>query len=241
MPDRSYFYAPIDVEQGESFQLGGKQYNHIVNVLRMTEQDQLDVVNGRGTLIRSTIVSVNSKSIECLAREVSFPANELPLRVTVAVGMIKQQRFEWMVEKTTELGVAKIQPLLTDRVIRKGLRQQRLRKKAIAAMEQSERAVLPDIAEMRPLEEYLDNVPVENTIVAAQQLDNVSILDLLSQNTRKYINILIGPEGGWSQRELELFTRKKMPGFRLCQRRLRTETAAVTAMSQLAAALELTT
>ncbi len=241
MPDRSYFYAPIDVEQGEPFRLEGEQYNHIVNVLRMAEQDQLDVVNGRGTIIRSTIRSVHPNSIECLAREVSFSTNELPLQVTLAVGIIKQPRFEWMVEKVTELGVAKIQPLLTDRVVRKGLRQQRLKKKAIAAMEQSERAVLPDIAELVPLEEYLENVSIENTAVAAQQLDNVSILDLLKQNTRKYVTLLIGPEGGWSQRELEQFTQTKMPSFRLCQRRLRTETAAVTAMSQLAAALELTT
>ncbi|HKJ69665.1 MAG TPA: RsmE family RNA methyltransferase [bacterium] len=238
MPDRSYFYAPIEVEQGESFQLGGKQYNHIVNVLRMAERDQLDVVDGRGTLIRSTILSINNNHVECIAREVSSSANELPCRVALAVGMIKQQRFEWMVEKATELGVVKIQPLITDRVVRKGIRRDRLKKKAIAAMEQSERAVLPGIAELRPLDEYLEHVPVENTIVAAQQLDNVSILDLLSQNTRESMNILIGPEGGWSQRELESFTRRKLRRVRLGQRRLRTETAAITAISQVAAILE---
>lgn len=238
MPDRTFFYAPVVVEQGESFILGNSQYNHIVNVLRMGPGDTLEVVNGRGLIIRATISHLEKKRVHCRAEAVEQSRNELSVHITLAVGLIKQQRYEWMVEKATELGVARIQPLLTDRVVRTGLRPERLEKKAIAAMMQSERAVLPAVESPQSLETFLDWLAPENTFVAAQELDKTSILDLFTHNQLTNAIILIGPEGGWSQAELEQFARKDLHSFQLGRRRLRTETAAVTALSQLSIVLE---
>lgn len=239
MPNQSYLYIPIDGEPGASYSLNGDQYHYIVNVLRMAENEPLDVVNGSGLIIHSTILEITKKNLKCEIREVVPASNEIPIEVTLAVGVVKQQRFEWMVEKATELGVREIQPLLTDRVVRKALRTDRLKKKAVAAMQQSERAFLPVIKEPVDLSEYLSDISAENAVIAAQELDNASILHLLNHSAFEKIVIFIGPEGGWSQAEIGCFSEKGIRSIRLSKRRLRTETAAVAAMSQLVAATEL--
>lgn len=238
MPDRTFFYAPVVVEQEESFSLDSRQYHHVVNVLRMGPGDTLEIVNGRGLIIRATITGLEQKRVLCRAEAVERSRNELPVPITLAVALVKQQPYEWMVEKATELGVARIQPLLTDRVVRSGLRLERLEKKAIAAMKQAERAILPIIGTPQPLRSFLSEPPPENVFVAAQELDKASILDLFTHNQLTDVVILIGPEGGWSQAELELFAQKDLRSFQLGRRRLRTETAAITALSQLSIVFE---
>lgn len=238
MPDRTFFYAPVQVEQGEVFTLDNSQYNHVVNVLRVPVNSSIEVVNGSGLIIQANIIKIDNRRVVCRATEIAHSENELPVTVTLAVALIKQQRYEWMVEKATELGVSRIQPLFTERVVRTGLRLDRLEKKAMAAMKQAERAVLPDIESPQSLEQFLSAIPSENTFIAAQELDNATILDLFTHTHITDAFILIGPEGGWSQEELARFTRMKLQCFRLGRRRLRTETAAIAAINQLSMVVE---
>ncbi len=238
MADRTFFYAPIHVQPGQIFQLEGEKYKHIVNVLRMGKGDSLDVVNGQGVIVSSSIEAITRDAVQCRAQEVAISRNEFPVKITLAVGIVKQQRYEWMVEKITELGVTGLQPVLSDRVVRKGLRMDRLRKKAVAAMQQAERAVLPVISEPVQLSEYFNTISPENSFVAAQNLDKFTLADLNIRLQAESIIIFIGPEGGWSRSEIELFQDRGVRSFRLCPRRLRTETAAVSALSQLSTLLE---
>jgi 16S rRNA (uracil1498-N3)-methyltransferase len=233
MPDKSYFYAPVQVAAGEEFEIVGPQYNYIANVKRNSPGEELEIVDGRGHIILSQIQNIDKKTVRCIAREVVSSANEIPVHITVAVALIKQQRYEFMVEKATELGAHTIQPLLTQRVVRKGFRGDRLEKKAIAAMEQSERAYLPEIPDPVELKKYIANLDNNHLFVAAQSAESKSLIDLLSKREYDNIIILIGPEGGWSDSELSLFSEQQIQNFHLGRRRLRTETAALSALSQV--------
>lgn len=233
MPDKSYFYAPVDVNPGEEFNISGRLYNYIANVKRNSVGDELEIVDGRGYIIQSKIQDIDKKAIHCLAREISRTENEIPIHITLAVALIKQQRYEFLVEKATELGVHAIQPLLTQRVVRKGIRHERLQKKAIAAMEQSERAFLPEIPDPVELKKYIANLANNQLFVAAQSAKSKSLIDLLSKREYDNMIILIGPEGGWSDSELSLFNERQIQNFHLGKRRLRTETAALSALSQV--------
>ncbi len=238
MPDKSYFYAPVSAEAGDSFEVTGQVYNHITRVLRNSVGDHLYIIDGRGHIIYARLEEISKHAVYCSAVQVEATQNELPVRVTLAVGLIKQQRYELMVEKLTELGVQSIQPLITQRVVRKGFRRNRLEKKSIAAMEQSMRAFLPEILDPIDLQELLRNTGQSEVYVAAQAAKDKSLIDLSSKRVYDSIIILIGPEGGWSSAELSLFTEHNLQFFHLGSRRLRTETAAIAAMSQLSLFLE---
>ena len=233
MPDKSYFYAPVEVNPGEEFEVSGQQYNYIANVKRNTPGDELEIVDGRGHIILSIIQDIDKKAVRCLARKVIPAENEIPVHITVAVALIKQQRYELMVEKATELGVHTIQPILTQRVVRTGFRPDRLQKKAVAAMEQSERAFLPEIPDPVEIKKYIANLDNNQLFVAEQSAKSKSLIDLLSKREYDNIIILIGPEGGWSDSELSLFNECQIQNFHLGKRRLRTETAALSALSQV--------
>jgi len=234
MPDRTLFYAPIQVTPGDIFEISGDEFNHIINVLRKTVDNSLEVVNGNGKLIGATITDVKNGVVNCRADTVQVLSTELPVQVTLGVGLIKNQRYEWMVEKLTELGVAAIQPLQTDRVVRSGFRKDRLVKKTIAAMKQSERAVLPRIFDPVELPEYLANPAKISRVYTTQNGEFPRLNMYYSQHTFNDITILVGPEGGWSDAELTLFDEHEVSPVSLGSRRLRTETAAVDAMSQMA-------
>ncbi|MBS1272344.1 MAG: Ribosomal RNA small subunit methyltransferase E [Candidatus Marinimicrobia bacterium] len=234
MPDRTLFYAPIHVTSGDIFQISGAEFNHIIKVLRKSANDTIEVVNGTGDVIHATITEVKKDSVTCRAEEANTLDTELPIQVTLAVGLIKNQRYEWMAEKATELGVTSIQPLQTDRVVRSGFRKDRLEKKIIAAMKQSERAVLPRIFEPVELSEYLTNNPQSHLVYASQNPEYPMLSNYCTQHNFEDITILIGPEGGWSDAEFELFRKHDVLPVHLGRRRLRTETAAIAAISQVA-------
>lgn len=233
MPDTTYFFNPVTVRQGEEFTLRNREYDHVVKALRKSEGEQISIANGNGMLIRSEIVEIGSDQVRCRAIDLTEAGNELPVKLTLAVGLIRQKRFEWMVEKATELGVRRIQPLYTDRVVRSGFRQDRLEKKAVAAMKQSERAVLPEIGRPVELDRWLSDIDSSDVLVASQMPGAGTLADHLADSFSGTVTVAIGPEGGWSEEERERFRTQRFPILSLGRRRLRTETAAVAVTSQL--------
>lgn len=238
MPDCTLFYAPVTVTPGDLFEITGSEYNHLVKALRYADGDQVDVADGQGNVIVSTIVSVENGTATCQADQVVTSENEIPVYITLGVGLVQNQRYEWMVEKTTELGVHKIQPLFTDRVVRSGYRHDRLEKKAIAAMKQSERSVLPLISKPCSVPDFMDNLDSDHNFYAIQDMQYPGWMNFSGLPNFSSIAILIGPEGGWSDKELSLFRDNDIQPVHLGNRRLRTETAAVTALSQLTGLIE---
>jgi len=233
MPDTTFFFTPIDVRVGEEFVLREAEFDHVVNALRKSPGDPVLIANGRGTLIHAIIIDIGEEEVRCKAEQLRHPENELPVRLTVAVALIKRQRFEWMVEKLTELGAHKIQPLHTERVIRTGFRHDRLKKKAIAAMKQSERAYLPEISAPADFTEWIRSLAPDTSLAAAQNESAIRLDAAIPAKKTGELTLAIGPEGGWSPGELQNFRDRGIPMVRLGARRLRTETAAVAVTSQL--------
>lgn len=223
------FFAP-DIT--ETLQLPESDSRHAVRVLRMNEGDTLQVIDGRGHAYTCRLTDAHSKhaSVEILT------CTDMPLpwrqQLAVAVAPTKHiDRMEWLVEKMTEVGVNTIIPLLCDRSERREIKTERLEKIAVSAMKQSLKAVLPTVMPMTPLREVIAMMPEAQRMVAYCD-PSIPRVDFpgVYQPGRDTL-ILIGPEGDFSPAEIQQTLAAGFAPVTLGDNRLRTETAALYALS----------
>lgn len=224
------FYAPDILE---TLTLPESDSRHAVRVLRMSEGDMLQVIDGRGTLYECRLVDAHAKHAGVSI--VSSHPQPLPWsqRLTVAVAPTKHlDRMEWMVEKLTEIGINRIIPLLCQRSERRELKTERLEKIAVSAMKQSLKAWLPVIDEMTPL-----RAAIELTAATGQRFvgycdEAVERHDLASVYQAGCDTVIfIGPEGDFSPSEIGMLMDAGVQPVTFGDNRLRTETAALYAIS----------
>lgn len=230
----SRFYCP-DIAQ--TLTLTEDESNHCVRVLRISEGDTIEVVDGKGMRYDCIITLANHKRCEV---EVVDTVPDFPNwghTITLAVAPTKHiDRTEWMVEKCTEIGVDRIIPLSCRNGERKQLKTERLRKIMISAMKQSLKATLPVLDELTPLADFLSNLSEGQRFIAYCD-------PLLPREKRKNfaqvyrpskdVTILIGPEGDFSPEEVKLAIAAGYMPVTLGASRLRTETAAIMACSMI--------
>ncbi len=223
------FFAPDILENPE---LPESDSRHAVKVLRMREGDSLQVIDGRGHVFNCRLVDAHPKhaSVEILSH------NDMPLPwnscLTVAVAPTKHMdRMEWLVEKMTEVGVNTIIPLLCAHSERREIKVERLEKIAVAAMKQSLKATMPEIRQMTPLREVTEMMPNANRVVAYcdSSIPRVDFAQIYKPKTDTMI--MIGPEGDFSPSEIKFAIDKGFQPVTLGDNRLRTETAALYALS----------
>jgi 16S rRNA (uracil1498-N3)-methyltransferase len=155
--------------------------------------------------------------------------NVRPERETwLYASIIKKDNFEWIVEKATELGVAHIVPVISDRTEKKNLNLERLSKVSIEAAEQSGRATLPEIHEICSLAECLEAYKDISSLVWEPTVEKFDREEL-----KEIRGIYIGPEGGWTEKELQMFKEKGITVRSLGPQILRAETAVVAALAQI--------
>ena len=227
-----YYAPPRQITRGE-ITLEGEESTHLRRVMRKRTGEEIHVADGEGTVYTATIISIDRQRTLCriTARQAEY--NESPRRLTLAVGLTKNPaRFDLLVEKTTELGVATIIPLLTRRSIRHAPRTERWRAIALAAMKQSLRSRLPQIQEPAILPEVLSRLPGQNALILHERASG-PLLPLLGPALGNAPWVLIGPEGGFTEEELQEATGAGCRSVSLGVRRLRTETAAVAAAVHL--------
>ncbi len=231
--------------------LTGEQAEHLARVLRATPGQIYDVVAG-GFLHRAEIVSVRPSSSGQSA-EVLFTLHEelesdsaLPLHLLLAV--FKFDHMEWAIEKATELGVGRITPVLARRT-EKHLAQaatkraERWRRIALEASKQSRRTSIPEISEPITLKEALEVVDSPVRILLSETEQTASLAAVLQKpghvtDESEFSHALaIGPEGGWTQEEMALFTGHGWQHVTLGPRILRAETAAIAAIAILSSHL----
>lgn len=227
--------------------LTGDQAEHLVRVLRAEAGQIFDVVAG-GFLHRAEIVSVQPGSASGPA-EVLFTLHEelesdtaLPLHLLLAV--FKFDHMEWAIEKATELGVARITPVLARRT-EKHLAQashkrvERWRRIALESSKQSRRTTIPAIADPLQLAKALDQETATTCLLLSETEQTTTLVEALS--TRKIdasYALAIGPEGGWTADEMALFTTHHWQHVTLGPRILRAETAAISAIAIIGAQLQ---
>ena len=205
------------------------------SVFRLREGDPVILFDNSGDEYVARITRIGKKegAVEILDRHTcSVP---IPREVLMCVSVAKKDKFEWVVEKGTELGVTRFIPILSDRTEKKNVSLERLKKIAKEATEQSERCTLPEIDPVTPLTEAIDSI--SNTsksrmrVVALDREAADHIRGL--QETNDPIAVFIGPEGGWSDNERTLFEKRDVQKVLLGDTVLKTETAAVAAASFL--------
>ncbi len=231
------FYTPHI--EGEQAFLEAAEAHHAVRVLRKRAGDELFWVDGRGCFYRGVIEQVAKKSVHLriLSRERS--PLERPFSLHLAVAPPKNiARFEWMLEKATEIGVERITPLLCARSERKQLKPERLHRLLIAAMKQSGRARLPILDPMLPFGKFLnalqDKASVQKFIAHCVADDDKKHL-LHNYRPGRDLVVLIGPEGDFSPEEVAAARANGFLPVHLGQARLRTETAGVVVAALVAA------
>jgi len=226
------FYAPPSQINNGFIELLDQEANHASRVLRAREGDSLTVVDGRGGRYQGTIRRITKKSMQVEIENNDQEPVPSP-RLVLGIGIIKKRdRLEFAVEKAVELGVAEIRLFRSDHSIKENVRMDRLQAIAISAMKQSLRAWLPEISLDHSVEEVLDCSGSARIFAAHEEVDAVKENGVQEQDSNGAKLLMVGPEGGFSDREVQLFKQREAQLVSLGSNRLRTETAAVAFLSQ---------
>lgn len=223
------FYAPDITPPLHT--LSEEESKHCVRVLRLACGDRLHITDGRGELYCCEIVDDNPR--RCTVRVVStqHEFEKLPYALTVACAPTKNtERFEWFLEKATEVGVSEIVPLLCERSERRALKIERAERVVVSAMKQSLKAFCPALRPLTPLADLLTEPFDGRRLIAhcdAPRMEKRHLFDTLRPHEN--LLVLIGPEGDFSPAEIDAALRAGFEEITLGRQRLRTETAAVVA------------
>lgn len=233
---RCYLDQPLDV--GTTVILPESAAQHLIRVLRLREGDACVLFNGDGHDHDARIVAIGKRETQAEITARRRIDNESPLRITLLQGIARGEKMDWIVQKATELGVARILPVASERSdvrldeARAHKRHAHWREIAISACEQSGRAVLPELLPTQPLASATRRCDGAGFILdPASGASIKSVASTLSTAS----TLAIGPEGGWSPRDLEQLREAGFCGLRLGPRVLRTETAGIAAIAALQA------
>ncbi|MDD4190572.1 MAG: 16S rRNA (uracil(1498)-N(3))-methyltransferase [Mangrovibacterium sp.] len=221
------FYTP-DI-QGTTCLLDETESRHAVRVLRLTDGDRINLVDGMGNFYEGRITEADPRhcQIEVISKTPEFGKRRHYLHLAVAPPK-NNDRFEWFLEKATEIGIDEITPLACDHSERRTLRNDRMQKVVVAAMKQSVKAYLPRLNPLTPLHDVLcDRFDGKKFIAHCDDRDKKQLKDEIKDSPSSLV--LIGPEGDFSENEIELALKKEFIAVGLGPSRLRTETAAIVA------------
>jgi len=229
--------------------------NQIQHVFRLGKGDSVIIFDGSGFDYECEIVSSDKKSLILKVKR-SEASRFMPMRdIGLYQAIVKKDNFEWIVEKATELGVTNIIPVIAERSEKKALNEDRLNKIAIEASEQSGRGNVPKIFPIVELEDIVkgvasgsclgDNSPMKKIVFHTEgdvlhgsdsdtgTCSGKTTKDLAGSDLQKRVAVFIGPEGGWSDKEMELFHKNGFEVRCLGKQVLRSETAVIAALSTL--------
>jgi 16S rRNA (uracil1498-N3)-methyltransferase len=221
------FYSP-DITTGH-FTLDNVESKHVVKVLRKTEGDQLRFTDGKGFFYDCRIVAADPRAcgLEVLYKKEGNDKRDFFLHLAVAPTK-NISRFEWFLEKATEIGVDRITPFISHHSERNVIKTDRLEKVLIAAMKQSLKSRLPQLDELMTFDQVLDFQGDYEKYIAYVD-DGLEAELSKSYNPGKDVLILIGPEGDFDHEEIQKAVDNGCTAVKLGPSRLRTETAAIVA------------
>ncbi len=226
-----FFYEPDMSGMNTHFQLSEETSKHCIQVLRMRAGEQLQLTNGLGSLCRARILSEDKKKAVALIEEVLFQPKQLK-KIGIAISLLKNNsRFEWFLEKATEIGVSEIAPLICERTEHTRFRTDRMKQLLVSAMLQSQQVWLPVLQEPFPFKDILVTSVYSAKLIAHCEDDRKNNINTLPPFSDA--QILIGPEGDFSPTEIKTALSQQYLPVTLGETRLRAETAGVVAATLL--------
>ena len=222
------FYNKDLSQEDSKVIINREESKHIIKVLRKKVGDIIFITNGKGILFTTKIKVINKNSTELKIIDSKHEAKS-KFQVNIAVAPTKNNdRIEWFVEKSTEIGINSISTVLCEKSERKKVKTERLEKITISAMKQSLQLHKPIIEELVSFEEFTRNCKSDNKFIAHCKESEKLFLNNCKIKA-KTITVLIGPEGGFSDNEIDIAEKNGFISVSLGNNRLRTETAAITA------------
>jgi 16S rRNA (uracil1498-N3)-methyltransferase len=231
---RPFFYINEYNTSQKEIVLEEDTSRHVVQVLRMKKGEKLNLTDGKGNLITAEISDAHKKHCAVNVIDSRF-TSRVSRRVTIAISLLKNtNRFEWFLEKATEIGVSEIIPMICERTEKQKFRYDRMKGICISAMLQSQQSWLPELHEPQTLDWALKNAGAFlNMIAYCSEGKKYLIPQLLQEHPGDSYTIYIGPEGDFTPEEIEYAGAMQCFDVTLGETRLRTETAGVVAASLL--------
>jgi len=234
------FYVPAPHIENDLLKIKGNEAKHIRRVLRLKAGDEIIVFDGLGKEYEGKIVEEGPSSVVMKVQNFFFSKRESPLEITLAQSLLKGEKMDTLIQKATELGVKEIIPFLSSRSVpfldKSGRlkRHYRWERIAIEASKQCGRGVIPKIEPLQDYSEMLQTAPSNSLRLILWEREGIKLKEVLERSIEKTkIWFIIGPEGGFSQEEVEEAKRTGFITVTFGERILRAETASLCFLSIL--------
>jgi len=227
------FYTP-DI-QSDEYLLNEEESRHCMKVLRLGVGEEVHLIDGRGGLYKARITEEGKKHVRLAIIETTLEYHKRRHYLHIAVAPTKNiDRLEWFLEKATEIGIDEVTPVICDRSERKIVKDDRLNKIITSAVKQSLQAYHPKLNAVTSLDAFLKTQDVASERMIAHCLEDQPrnyIRDMIHPG--QHYTVLIGPEGDFTQQEIDQALRIGYKPVTLGENRLRTETAALAACFEI--------
>lgn len=224
MQKRHYFIGQFNLDLEQIICVDTEIIHQIKDVLKLKENEEVVLGDGLGKAAVAQIKKMDKKEIIFLIKSF-LPISMSSKKVILYVALLKRDSFEWLLQKATEVGVDEIVPLISERTIKMGVNEKRWQKIIKEAAEQSQSLVLPQLLPVQNLKDVLKNI--KGTVIffdaTGVEINKTKIKD-------EVISLFIGPEGGWTDKELEICKDNGAQLFNLGESIMRAETAAMVAV-----------
>jgi len=222
-----YFFEE-NLTDSDEFILNEETSRHICQVLRMKEDEKINITNGKGYTVLAEIVLADKKKTKVKSIQKYLSVKPTP-QTAIAISLIKNNnRFEWFAEKATEIGISKIIPIICQRTEKTHFKSERVKSILISAMLQSQQSWLPELREQIKISEVIKDENFGQKFIAhCLDGEKKMLQNVVKSNTSKII--LIGPEGDFTEDEIKDAIQHNYLPVSLGNTRLRTETAGIAA------------
>lgn len=220
-------------------QIHGDAAHHLIHVLRIQKGKEIFLADETGTCAKAVVDSSIDGILTVKVLEEVLPKGEPPVQITLVQALPKGDKMDWIVQKSVELGVTAIQPVITQRIVvqydqaKQTSRQQRWQKIATEAAQQCGRAMIPKVYPICSLKEFLRNNQAINCLMLYEEEHEQTLKHVLRDFSTGSYALLIGPEGGLAEAEVALAHEAGFKGVTIGPRILRTETAALAGLSAI--------
>ena len=217
------FYGEIS---NNAVTINDEEQTHIAKVLRMKNGEEISVTDGKGNLAKGNLM-FEGKKVLLDVKEITENLPDFSPQLHIAIAPTKNiDRIEFFLEKATEMGISEITFLQTEQTERKNINIEKLRKQSISASKQSLRFHFPIVNDLTKFSDFIKDIDPQTTFVAHCN-ENLERIELNEIQARENITFLIGPEGDFSEKEIQVLAEKGVKAVSLGNQRLRTETAGI--------------